>query len=1148
MEAALAIADGILQDPLKAELRSLLHNVSTAGPHLALDDRIVLGGEVVSVLQEELVLALFPFKPVRGFEAAPSDEKMMRVKIPGLGERSIHTVPGFQVMCAGKPVFWNDMVYEFDSKVAVTFRPEISDAMPWNFLHLFSGSFGGWSQAASFLQKADLGFSLGQEISVDSDETVMQIWSAQAGSVHLRGPLAHDTKWSPAQKIGILTSVSDWSLTNVRRIQTNLCCTISPPCQSWSKAGRRMGLQDSNGWAFIDAIKMTTIVQPITIAAECSDEITEHPHFKILEALFHSLGFRRTWTQVTPYHALADHARSRWLCTWARADVQAQSIGFSFALKASPKTPWDDPAYHFRIPDVWVNQLVLSESEKAIYNDPKLFPGVKRKRPDGDNAAAHHTLWARVPSGHEILPTLCASYSSQHTLAKVHVQDRGLFTFLNHTSRGFEFFDPARFCGPLGATEDRAFPTKVQSAFRGVGNAISVPHGLLAISISMHTVGHSGIDPLKAVRQAWHARLCARNAVLFQQEAFVHMVHVDHIDQWVSVRQVSDAQGTHHVLIQGSFGYRQVNLHAPQNASCGQVFQLLFAGPKELIDMMVFRAQDNNPNKHSCIVQLAGPNIRWDFVVAGTPLGSCSVVIVPKAEVINVPDEDDIPIDQTFQIADELPFEDTCKQSWFQQILSCCDRISSGCGNPQRVVFLHSVGQCDFQLCGKGSELRSIADDIARAWNGHVVDLPIDHALLTHLVCRTDESTRGQVQVALHFQSADSFCLVRLPWSISSHTTFEWREKVLAIQAVNGRPPQQPMIRLSANDVLHVECGECIRAGGHHEAPGPRPSLPASAPFVDRAEFMCNTQGWVASDEMAMYTQEIQWHQMFYKFTPPIFWDPNDDEFEFPESGEIHIFNGCTTVVPVLITNHWSAVEIHRGEHGTRVVFVQVQQNVRNKLTHIVARLLDIAPHRFEVIYDGDAVPPHLCGWLLLYRWIAHFNMHNNLANQVNQSPLPQHVLEIIDTCIQCSIEDWRRCNMPQDVAQVVLQLRRNFLWHRARREAIGQLVIQQRLTVAIPTPQPVVRPQPQEPPSAITEILARLHHFQQYPGWAATDEVDYTMDLLRSHHPETLFCPPAVWVPTRSEFAYLNDLVPDISSYSHIFWSVVTLEPLGTD
>ena len=314
MEAPLAVADSILHDPLRSAAKSLLINATTAGPHLVLDDRIVLCGEVVSALQEELVLAILLFMPFRGFEAASGAEKMVQVKIPGLGDRTIHCAAGVQVMCAGKPVFWDENRYEFDQQVVMTFKPEFSEAMPWNFLHLFYGSFAGWSQAASFLHKADNVFSLGQEISVDNDETVMQIWSARAGSVHLRSPVTFDTPWSPAQQVGILASDSDCSLVNLCRIQANLCVQ----CRHPAKVGLgRWQAQGAPGqqycWAFIQAIEVAAIAQPVVIAAECSDEITEHPLFKIIEALLQALGFRRTWTQVTPYQNLADHSRSRWL-------------------------------------------------------------------------------------------------------------------------------------------------------------------------------------------------------------------------------------------------------------------------------------------------------------------------------------------------------------------------------------------------------------------------------------------------------------------------------------------------------------------------------------------------------------------------------------------------------------------------------------------------------------------------------------------------------------------------------------------------------------------------------------------------------------------------------------------------------------------
>ena len=53
---------------------------------------------------------------------------------------------------------------------------------------------------------------------------------------------------------------------------------------------------------------------------------------------------------------------------------------------------------------------------------------------------------------------------------------------------------------------DCAFSTKIQLAFRGVGNAIATPHAILAIAVALHSVGQAQVDPLQAVRQAWALR------------------------------------------------------------------------------------------------------------------------------------------------------------------------------------------------------------------------------------------------------------------------------------------------------------------------------------------------------------------------------------------------------------------------------------------------------------------------------------------------------------------------------------------------------------------------------------------------------------------------------------------------------------------
>ena len=59
----------------------------------------------------------------------------------------------------------------------------------------------------------------------------------------------------------------------------------------------------------------------------------------------------------------------------------------------------------------------------------------------------------------------------------------------------------------------------------------------------------------------------------------------------------------------------------------------------------------------------------------------------------------------------------------------------------------------------------------------------------------------------------------------------------------------------------------------------------------------------------------------------------------------------------------------------------KVPENVRTKLNFLLARLLDIAPHHFEVIIDGGLPQPHLCGWTLLHRWNQSLQFAQQLAH-----------------------------------------------------------------------------------------------------------------------------------------------------------------------
>ena len=1143
MEKALAIAEELTNDPLRARIRSLLTDCSTPGPVLQLEGKVVVCGEVIAVNEDILDIDVFPFVPFAGFDAQREDGPPFRITMPGLAARSIQLSAGVRVVCAGGTTSRNESGVVFAAGATICFRPELEQCMPWNFLHLFAGSFSGWTHATAALDRIEQDFTVGQEISLDHDEEVMKIWSLRTHAKVHRCPIDFATPWPHSQQVGILGTVDDWTVLNICRMQSNVCVTLSPPCQSWSRAGRKAGLNDANGLAFVEAIELLTVVQPILIVGECSDEIAAHRHFHILEMLFAVCGFKKTWMQVTPLHELTDHCRTRWLSTWARVDANPNFVGFSFALKSIPKTPWSDPCYQFRIPSIWGSQMVLSESECAIYGDPALYPG---KKSFEGKPKPIQVLWARVPPTSHPLPTLCAAYTSQHTLAPQHVQSRGLYTFLNHTSAGFEFFDPARFCGLFGAINDCSFPSKLHLAFRGVGNAIASPHAILAVAISLHSIGHVQVDPLQAVRQAWAMRLTSQNAVLFASGDFVHLVRKSQLLHWISPRPViSLPQGQSGICFSGTLADVKFECMVPDTVTCLEAICLAFEGPHDLLAQVSFRTIDEKPHSGTPMRALTHAPEGWEIAVAGIPIGKCHVVF--RTEVIEESNALPVPsaLRQLFQIDNALDFDRALATPWVRDILIQAASIVDDHAGNASVIFLHGEYSCDVQVFGPYAQIMLLIRQVQQAHPECRLARACSFGGVTTLfvICADKCCEAHQVQVILHCPDTSECRLASVPSEIMSDAEFQFQHTKYTVSTINAAVCLETSAQCLKDDLLVLQ-PHVIAAGGHHASPGPRPTLAAGAPFNDRAEFMCNTLGWAATDEIAAATQWIQWSQGRVRFTQPLMWDPNASDFDDVRE-EINIANNCATILPILMGNHWIAVEVLRQEDVTRLTFLQVPPEQQAALTFIVARILDIAPHRLEVLTDQPQAPQHLCGWMLLYRWITRLDLQHQLPDISTQFPLPQHYADIIEMCLHCSVEDWRSAHMDQDVAVVALRLRRNFLWHIARDEHQGQPSQQIQLVTAFPVPHQVVLtvtpddPNPQN--RAEAAIRARFEHFHRFQGWAGSDEMDFALDFLRPHHPATLFCAPAIWQPAQAMLHYLNDIIPDLRAHRHIVWIVAT-------
>ena len=157
----------------------------------------------------------------------------------------------------------------------------------------------------------------------------MKIWQAKYATAVTTLPVQRGHSWNHLKQVGLCGDVADPSIIEACRTQVNLLLTMSPPCQPWSKGGLKAGLADNNGKAFIEALKLAFSLEAIAIAAECADEIVSHPHVKVVKAFGQTLGYRLVWDQVTPYHPIVSHARTRWLGVWIRTDVVNQVFPFT---------------------------------------------------------------------------------------------------------------------------------------------------------------------------------------------------------------------------------------------------------------------------------------------------------------------------------------------------------------------------------------------------------------------------------------------------------------------------------------------------------------------------------------------------------------------------------------------------------------------------------------------------------------------------------------------------------------------------------------------------------------------------------------------------------------------------------------------------
>lgn len=625
---AMASLDGAsagMEDPFGSRLRSLLQAIAAPTWTIAFEDKTFVAGLICGIDGEHVSAKIFRFFPHKGFSVDPALGRDFDLVLPRIADRPANMYVGAHILCLGPTTKVTDTSIEFDTNVAVGTRPDMVEDMSWSALHLFAGAFSGWTQAARWISQAKCGITIGQEIEVDAAIDVASTWAADNCHSVLTAPVAPFGTWSPADRIRILGQVRDHTILNLCQHQVNLIATLSPPCQSWSKGGKQAGLLSSNGIAFVDGLVCAFCSQANLIVAECVDDLMHHPHFATLKNLAASLGYKLAWMQIASLHQISPHMRNRWLCAWVRADVQSVPLPTTFTLAIRPNPSWTDDAYRFCLPRTWQAQILLSDTEKQAYGAVDLLPPAKRKQFHGKQPSLTEVLHSRVANEQEPLPTLCASYTTQHQLAGSHLAAKGIFATLQMTPQGFAFIDPAVFISLLGATSDLIMPSKIGEAFRFIGNGIAIPHAALSLLIGFQTVLPLRLDIIGLVRSCWLDRLTSRNSALFQQGDWIYMIRHSSAPKHLTACCTQGDHGPFKVL---------VTLHnKPEHGiglfqghhTCDHCLKHLVKGPWNLIWHLCLSHDGTSHSQAQTLQELISKACNWSILCADTVIGQMTI-------------------------------------------------------------------------------------------------------------------------------------------------------------------------------------------------------------------------------------------------------------------------------------------------------------------------------------------------------------------------------------------------------------------------------------------------------------------------------------------------------------------------------------------
>eukprot|EP00435_Cladocopium_sp_Y103_P052840 s475_g16.t1 len=362
-------------------------------------------------------------------------------------------------------------------------------SQPVSMIELFSGACGGWKVASKFI-------SMNSSVTFRTLSIDLDLDAAFAFAVANGIPLVSGMSWvdpalaSKYKDLVVHADIAGNTWLGIASAWKPDVITISSPCQPWSSAGSASGIHSEMGQVLFKAIAACKLLRPRMIALEQVSAFMSHEHYGFLVQTLRWAGYSLHHSHVLDASDILPISRARWL---------------AIALRVNDPVVMPVPFLHWtpqqgNVPNNWDMQLHPSLlQDERLYPDAEtmklstrhdLLPPAKKRLVTKESVLA-----SRCHDGSQKIPTLVASYGSQHKFSMAWLHEKGLMNHFvldaNMKPRYWHPFELWLMHGAYGSFF--AFSTW-DKTYRHLGNQICPVHALITLTNALRCMTKTSCD------------------------------------------------------------------------------------------------------------------------------------------------------------------------------------------------------------------------------------------------------------------------------------------------------------------------------------------------------------------------------------------------------------------------------------------------------------------------------------------------------------------------------------------------------------------------------------------------------------------------------------------------------------------------------